>query len=82
MNAVTVEDVYPVPRTDDSLSALSGAKWFSKLDLYSGYWQAPMDSANSGKTVFVTTSGLYEWTVMPFDLWSSAFERLMELIFS
>ena len=82
VNAATVKDAYPLPRIDDSLSALSGAKWFSTLDLASGYWQVPMDPASSGKAAFVTTSGLYEWTVMPFGLTSSpsTFERLMELI--
>jgi len=71
-----------LPRIDDSLSALSGAKWFSTLDLASGYWQVPMDPASSDKAAFVTTSGLYEWTVMPFGLTlsPSTFEWLMELI--
>ena len=82
VNAATVKDAYPLPRIDDSLSALSGAKWFSTLDLSSGYCQVPMDPASSDKAAFVTTSGLYEWTVMPFGLTSSpsTFERLMELI--
>ena len=82
VNAATVKDGYPLPRIDDSLSALSRAKWFSTLDLASGYWQVPMDPASSDKAAFVTTSGLYEWTVMPFGLTSSpsTFERLMELI--
>lgn len=49
VNAATVKDVYLLPRIDDSLSALSGAEWFLKLDLASGYWQVPMDLASSGK---------------------------------
>ena len=48
VNAATVKDAYPVPRIDDSLSALSGAKWFSTLDLTSGYWHVPIDPASSG----------------------------------
>ena len=82
VNAVTVKDAYPLPRIDDSLFALSRAKWFSTLDLASGYWQVLMDPASRGKAAFVTTSGLYEWTVMPFGLTSSPsmFERLTELI--
>ena len=82
VNAVTIKDAYPLPHINDSLCALSGAKWFSTLDLASGYWQVPMDPASSGKAAFVTTSGLYEWNVMPFRLTSSpsTFERLMELI--
>ena len=82
MNATSIKDAYPLPHIDDSLSAMSGAEWFSTLDLASGYWQVPMDPASSGKAAFVTTSGLYKWTVMPFNLTSlpSTFERLMELI--
>ena len=82
VNAATVKDAYPLPRTDDSLSALSGAKWFSTLELASVYWQVPMDPVSSDKAAFVTSSGLYGWIVMPFGLTSSpsTLERLMELI--
>ena len=38
VNAATVKDAFPLPRIDDSLSALSGAKWFSTLDQAPGYW--------------------------------------------
>lgn len=79
---MAIKDAYSLPNIDDTLRALSGTKWFSKLDLASGYWQVPMDPATSGKAAFVITSGLYEWNVMPFGLTSSpsTFERLMELI--
>ena len=39
LNNATVKDAYPLPRIDDSLSQLSGAKYYSTLDLNSGYWQ-------------------------------------------
>ena len=71
-----------LPRVDNSLSALSGSRWFSPLDLASGYLQVAMATSTKEKTAFVTSSGLYEWNVMPFGLCnaSSTFARLMELV--
>ena len=82
LNAVTIKDAFPLPRVDDSLAALSGSRWFSTLDLASGYWQVAMDAGTQEKAAFVTSSGLYEWTVMPFGLCNapSTFARLMELV--
>ncbi|XP_072039013.1 uncharacterized protein [Amphiura filiformis] len=44
VNAVTRKDSYALPRIDDTLDRLSGSKWFSTLDLQSGYWQVEMDA--------------------------------------
>ena len=68
LNAVTIKDAFPLPRVEDSLAALSGSRWFSTLDLASGYWQVAMVAGTQEKAAFVTSSGLYEWTVMPFGL--------------
>jgi len=80
LNEVSVKCAYPLPRIDDSLDALGEAKYFSTLDLASGYWQVEMDSDARDKSAFVTTSGLYAWNVLPFGLCNapSTFERLMD----
>ena len=43
LNDVTQKDAYPLPRIDDTLDALCSSRYFSTLDLYSGYWQVEMD---------------------------------------
>ena len=80
LNAVTEPDVFPLPRIDESLEALSGNKFFSTLDLLSGYWQVPLSPDAQEKSTFITRSGLWKWRVLPFGLISTpaTFQRLME----
>ena len=66
LNAATVKDAHPLPRIDDILDALHGAKWFSTLDLKSGYWQVPITEQDKAKTAFRTSSGqLFEFNRSP-----------------
>lgn len=81
LNSVSLKDSYPLPRIDDSLDSLSGAKFFCTLDLAQGFFQVKMREEDKPKTAFVTYKGLYQFKVMPFGLANSpkTFERLMEL---
>ncbi|UYV71169.1 EPM2AIP1 [Cordylochernes scorpioides] len=80
LNEVTVKDVYPIPRIDDVMDSLQGSKYFSAIDLKSGYWQVEIEERDKEKTAFTTAHGLYEFNVMPFGLCNApaTFERNME----
>ena len=73
---------YPLPRIDDVLQSFEGKKFFSVLDLTSGFWQIPIKKEDRHKTAFVTSEGLFEWNRMPFGLASSPayFQRLMDQV--
>ena len=81
LNSLTVRDSYRLPSIDRTIDTLAGSRWFSVLDLKSGYWQVPLAEEDKAKTAFtVGPLGFWECERMPFGLTNApaTFQRLME----
>ena len=81
LNSVTKNYIYPLPRIDDILDTLGGARYFS-LDLAAGYWQVGLDAESADKSAFITHQELHEFVRMPFGMCNAptTFQRLMETV--
>ena len=82
LNAISIRDSFPLPRVEEALQAVQAAVWFSSFDLAQGYLQMAMEEEDILKTMFrAGSSGLYEFTHMPFGLTNvgMSFCRLMEM---
>ena len=82
LNQITKKNSYPLPLIDDILALLGKAKFFTSLDLKSGYWQVAMDEKDKEKTKFAYHKGLFELNVIPFGLSNApaVFQELMSVV--
>ena len=82
VNAVTKGDSEPLPLMDTVFDQLAGMRWFSKLDLTSGFNQIPVDKASRELMAVSTPIGLYQPTVMPFGVKNApgSFQREMRRV--
>lgn len=80
MNNQTIKDAYALPNIEETFAALTGSKWFSVMDLKSGYYQVEMDKEDKHKTAFVTPMGFWKFNRMPQGVTNapSTFQRVME----
>ncbi|KAL4083643.1 hypothetical protein QTP88_028959 [Uroleucon formosanum] len=82
LNQIAMGDAFPIPRIDEILDQLGRYRYYSTLDLASGYHQVPIREEDRQKTAFSTDKGHYEFIQMPFGLSGapSTFQRLMNSV--
>ena len=83
LNAITVKNGHSLPRIDDLLDKIQGAKYFSSMDLLQGFYQLPLRESDRPKTAFKTAFGHYQFRVVSMGLSNapSVFQRMMNHLF-
>ena len=79
LNKSVLREVHPLPKVDNTLTQLTDAKIFTKLDANSGFWQIPLSSASRLQTTFITPFGTFCFNKLPFGISSAPdhFQRRM-----
>ena len=82
INQALMVDQYRLPKPSDLFAALSGGKWFTKLDLAQAYTQMELDEVSRQFVAINTHRGLYRYTRLPFGIASAPaiFQRAMDTI--
>lgn len=80
LNKLTIRDAHALPRVEDAFTKLSGCRWFSTMDLKSGYYNVKVKEEDKAKTAFTCPLGFFEWNRMPQGVTNApaTFQRLME----
>ena len=81
LNARTKKDLFPLPHMQETMESMVGARFFSSMDLKSGFWQVRMSEKSRQYTAFTVGSlGMYEFLRMPYGLCNAPtmFQRLMQ----
>ena len=79
---MTKPDVFPLPRINDLLDQLGKSKFYTTVDLASGYWQIKVHANSQEKNAFATHQSLFEFRVMSFGAMNvpALFQRLMQRV--
>ena len=81
LNTHTKKDSYPIPKCPETMESLVGARYFSTMDLKSGFWQVKVSEDSRQYMAFMVGSmGVYKFLCMPYSLWNAlvTFQQIMQ----